>query len=86
LIAEQVHQIYPELVIYDSQGKIESVRYQELIPMLLNELQHQHSELNRQHRDLVELRADNVILRSTLHQVQGRVAQIATRMPELARR
>jgi hypothetical protein len=39
LIAEEVAKIYPELVIRDAKGKIEGVRYEELAPMLLNEIQ-----------------------------------------------
>jgi hypothetical protein len=43
LIAEEVRQVYPELVTYDAQGKLESVRYEQLIAMLLNELQKEHA-------------------------------------------
>ena len=41
LIAEQVAKVYPELVIHDAQGAIQGVRYEELAPMLLNEVQRQ---------------------------------------------
>ncbi len=33
--------MYPELVIHDAAGQIQSVRYDELAPMLLNEMQKQ---------------------------------------------
>ena len=33
--------MYPELVIRDDKGRIEGLRYEELTPMLLNELQQQ---------------------------------------------
>lgn len=39
LIAEEVEKIMPGMVIYDKEGNIESLRYQHLAPMLLNELQ-----------------------------------------------
>jgi endosialidase-like protein len=39
LIAEEVAKVYPELVIRDEKGRIDGVRYDELAPMLLNELQ-----------------------------------------------
>src|ERR1043166_7717409 len=45
LIAEDVAKVYPELVTRDAHGKIESVRYHEMIPMLLNEVQHQQRQL-----------------------------------------
>ncbi len=41
LIAEEVAQVYPELVIRDETGRIDGVRYDELAPMLLNEMQEQ---------------------------------------------
>jgi hypothetical protein len=41
LIAEEVDKVYPELVIRDADGKIQGVRYDELAPMLLNEVQKQ---------------------------------------------
>jgi len=39
LVAEEVARLYPELVSYDTDGKVITVRYHELVPMLLNELQ-----------------------------------------------
>jgi hypothetical protein len=48
LIAEEVAKVYPELVIRDDAGKIEGVRYEELAPMLLNEVQQQQREIAAQ--------------------------------------
>ena len=45
LIAEEVDKVYPELVIRDEAGKIQGVRYDELAPMLLNEMQKEHSRI-----------------------------------------
>jgi hypothetical protein len=39
LVAEEVARVYPELVIRDENGRIDGVRYDELAPMLLNEVQ-----------------------------------------------
>jgi hypothetical protein len=39
LIAEEVARVYPELAIRDENGRIDGVRYDELAPMLLNEMQ-----------------------------------------------
>jgi Chaperone of endosialidase len=43
LIAEEVDKVYPELVIRDDAGKIAGIHYEELAPMLLAEVQHQHA-------------------------------------------
>jgi hypothetical protein len=44
LVAEEVARIYPELVSYGTDGKVETVRYLTLTAMLLNELQKQTRE------------------------------------------
>jgi len=59
LIAEQVATVYPELVTKGADGKVESVQYHELIPMLLNEVQRQQQKLETQAQELVELKAQN---------------------------
>lgn len=41
LIAEEVDKVYPELVIRDNDGRIQGVRYDELAPLLLVEVQKQ---------------------------------------------
>jgi hypothetical protein len=45
LIAEEVAKLYPDMVGYDKDGQPNSVKYQSLGPMLLNELQKQHQEM-----------------------------------------
>ena len=64
LIAEEVATVYPELVTRTNTGEVQSVKYHELIPMLLNELQRQHQVLQTQQQalqfqqqELSELRA-----------------------------
>jgi len=60
LIAEEVSTVYPELVTRLATGEVQGVRYQELIPMLLNELQRQQRELAEVatlRKELAELRA-----------------------------
>jgi trimeric autotransporter adhesin len=43
LRAEEVAKVYPERVLRNASGRIVGVRYDELAPMLLNELQQQGS-------------------------------------------
>jgi len=61
LIAEEVATVYPDLVTRTTSGEVQTVKYQELIPMLLNELQRQRHEfqqaLQSQQKELAELRA-----------------------------
>ena len=39
LIAEEVAKVYPDLVVYGADGKVETVQYHKLTPMLVNEVQ-----------------------------------------------
>lgn len=55
LIAEEVAKVYPELVIRGEKGRIEGVRYEELTPMLLNEVQRQQQELAELKQQVAEL-------------------------------
>jgi trimeric autotransporter adhesin len=66
LIAEEVAKVYPELVVRGAQGEVESVQYHQLIPMLLNEVQHQHKALEAQALQLAQLKAQNRQLRVAL--------------------
>jgi hypothetical protein len=66
LIAEEVAKIYPELVVRGSKGEIESVQYRELIPLMLNELQHQQATMHGQQAALATLKAENASLEARL--------------------
>ena len=48
LIAEDVAKVYPEMVAYDKDGQILTVKYQMLAPMLLNEVQKQNAQIESQ--------------------------------------
>jgi hypothetical protein len=65
LVAEEVARVYPELVTYGADGKVQTVRYSELSGMLLNELQRQTGQvqkladqLDAGRRELAALKAD----------------------------
>jgi hypothetical protein len=55
LIAEEVAQVYPELVVRDHNGRIDGVRYDELASMLLNEVQKQQATIATQSAKIVSL-------------------------------
>jgi hypothetical protein len=55
LIAEEVAEVLPELVVYDEQGEPYSVRYHALAPMLLNELQRMRRQALVRDRALQDL-------------------------------
>jgi hypothetical protein len=57
LIAEEVAEVYPDLVAHSADGQIETVKYQVLDSMLLNEVQRQQAEIRRLEDRLAKLEA-----------------------------
>jgi hypothetical protein len=57
LIAEEVDDVYPDLVAHSTDGQIETVKYQVLDSMLLNEVQRQQAEIRRLEERLAKLEA-----------------------------
>jgi hypothetical protein len=56
LVAEEVARVYPELIIRDENGRIDGVRYDELAPMLLNEMQKAQEHARAQDATIRDLR------------------------------
>jgi septal ring factor EnvC (AmiA/AmiB activator) len=54
LIAEEVADVYPDLVVYKN-GQPDAVQYQMLPSMLLNEVQRQQAEIDAQREQLQKL-------------------------------
>jgi predicted RNase H-like nuclease (RuvC/YqgF family) len=76
LIAEEVAEVYPELVQYEKDGESFMVRYHELAPMLLNEVQKQVEQIKKltQALDDKDMRIQR--LEKLLEAVQERMALI----------
>ena len=55
LIAEEVAEIYPDLVARSADGQVETVKYQVLAPMLLNELKKQNTTIATQKEQIQSL-------------------------------
>ncbi len=72
LIAEEVDKVYPELVIHDDQGRIQGVRYEELAPMLLSEVQKDHEHALAQDAEISALKAQLAEMHSVLVSLQSK--------------
>ncbi len=75
LIAEEVAAVYPELVTRTATGEVQAVRYQELVPMLVNELQRQEQDIQQQRQVTERLQHELAELRNLVGQMRGGVAQ-----------
>ena len=77
LIAEEVAEIAPELVVRDADGEPYSVRYHVLPSMLLNELQKERRTNREQHQTLAAQER-------TIETLLARVERLEAREPEAA--
>jgi len=77
LIAEEVARVFPELVVYDAQGKPETVAYHLLASLLLNELQKERSVTDRQTATLERQALELAQLKEDMSRMTALIAQIA---------
>jgi uncharacterized coiled-coil protein SlyX len=79
LIAEEVAEVNPDLVVRDDKGEIYSVRYDAVNAMLLNEFLKEHRKVNEQGATIAELR-------TTIARQESKIAALATKLDnELAK-
>jgi hypothetical protein len=75
LIAEEVEKIYPELVIRDGKGQIQGVRYDELAPILLSQVQTLHQQLTAQADELGQLKLQMAQVQEVSRAMQAALSQ-----------
>ena len=73
LIAEEVAEVYPELVAYDADAKPYTVKYQYLATMLLNELQKEHRKVEELQS---QLQVENAKLKTQNEQLEQRLKRV----------
>ncbi len=56
LVAEEVEQVNPDLVVRDSEGKVYTVRYEAVSAMLLNEFLKEHHNMQGQEATITQLK------------------------------
>jgi hypothetical protein len=86
LIAEEVADVLPELVYRDADGRVEGVRYDELAPMLLNEIQHQKRaaaaqavKMASEDAEISQLRRQLAVMQAALDKLQRKNELVAQR-------
>jgi hypothetical protein len=86
LIAEEVAEVCPDLVIHDNKGEIQTVRYEQVNAMLLNEFLKQHRHIADLEKDqqtqLAALQDENTRLRAENAANAKRLAALETRDKE----
>ena len=77
LIAEEVEKVYPELVIDGDDGRAQTVAYQELPAMLLNEVQKERRVDQRMARELAQKDTQIAAMQRQLVALQKKDSEIA---------
>ena len=85
LIAEEVEKVDPALVYHNGKGQVESVRYEMVNAMLLNEFLKEHRKNEEQEKTIAELKSGMTALAATVKQQASQIqkvsAQLATASP-----
>jgi hypothetical protein len=72
LIAEEVAEICPDLVIRDGKGELQTVRYEQVNAMLLNEFLKEHKRIAALSEENATLRAENAANAQRLATLEAR--------------
>jgi hypothetical protein len=80
LIAEEVAEVYPDLVGRNPEGQPESVRYEQINAMLLNEFLKEHRKVEQQERKMQELEATVAQLAATVKEQDSKIQRVSAQL------
>jgi type I site-specific restriction endonuclease len=80
LIAEEVAEVDPQLVVHDKNGEITSVHYEQINSMLLNEFLKEHKRNEDQQASITHLESE---MQAMLAQLKEQATQIQRGTAEL---
>jgi hypothetical protein len=80
LVAEDVAEVNPELVVRDKKGEIYSVRYDAVNAMLLNEFLKEHQTVQEQVTTIAELKKEISSLTATVKEQTAQIQMVSVRV------
>jgi hypothetical protein len=80
LIAEDVAKVDPHLVVYNSEGRPETLRFDSINAMLLNEFLKEHRTVQEQGATIAELRNEIASLASTVKQQAAQIQKVSAQL------
>jgi len=80
LIAEEVANVYPDLVAYDRDGRPETVRYQLINALLLNEVQKQHRSADAQEETIEQQKGTIDRQQAEIEELKARLSRLEARL------
>jgi predicted secreted Zn-dependent protease len=86
LIAEQVEKVNPDLVVRDEDGKVNTVRYEAVNAMLLNEFLKEHRKVEEQQATITRLESKIVKQELTATQQQKQIEALTATVRKVSER
>ena len=86
LIAEEVAEVNPDLIVRDDKGEIYTVRYEAVNAMLLNEFLKEHRRVTEQNRKIHEHESTITQLRKEMHTVVARLKEQDSKIQKVSDR
>jgi hypothetical protein len=80
LIAEEVAEVNPDLVVRDKNGEIYTVRYEAVNAMLLNEFLKEHQTVQEQGSTIAELKKDIGSLTATVKEQAAQIQKVSAQL------
>ena len=80
LVAEDVEAVNPDLVVRDGEGKVNTVRYEAINAMLLNEFLKEHHKVEKQEATIGELKFGMKALAATLNEQASQLQKVSARI------
>jgi Chaperone of endosialidase len=80
LIAEEVEKVNPYLIIRDREGKPQTVRYEQVNAMLLNEFLKEHRKNEEQQATIAELKSKLETVTARLEQQAAQIQKVSAQL------
>jgi uncharacterized coiled-coil protein SlyX len=84
LVAEEVDKVDPDLVVRDKEGKVNTVRYDQINAMLLNEFLKEHKKVETQQTTIEQLKCKAVKQETTIAELKEGVGVLTAQLKEQA--
>ena len=80
LIAEEVAEMNPDLVVRDENGEVYTVRYEAVNAMLLNEFLKAHRKIQEQEATISQLKKGMEVFAATLEQQAAQIQKVSDQL------
>ena len=84
LVAEEVENVNPDLVIRDREGKPYTVRYEQINAMLLNEFLKEHKKVEEQQGTIGQLKSNAAKQEATISELKKDMGVLTAQLEEQA--